>query len=147
MFDHPLPQQGGSYTGVTWRRTGAATIEFAIVGSVFFMMVLGIVEIGRGFMAQHLLTNAARQGCRTGVLPGKSSADISATVNSTLTGQGINGEAVIVQINDELEDASAAVTGDEVTVTVRVPVSQITWVPGGRYLSGNITGQYTLRRE
>jgi hypothetical protein len=30
---------------------------------------------------------------------------------------------------------------------VSVPVSTVSWVPYARYLSGTISGQYSLRRE
>src|SRR2546422_1028142 len=45
------------------RARGAATIvEFAVVAPIFFVLVLGLVEAGRAFMVNELLTEAARQG-------------------------------------------------------------------------------------
>ena len=38
-------------------------------------------------------------------------------------------------------------TKDEVTVIVTVPVGSITWLPGGKFLTGTLAGRYTLRRE
>jgi Flp pilus assembly protein TadG len=130
-------------------RAGATSIEFALVGSIFFMLVMGIFEIGRAFMVQHLLTNAARTGCRVGVLQGQSSAQITAAVNNTLSAQGVSGDGVTVQVNDGSTDASAANSGDEITVKVSVPVSSISWIPGTNYIAGSLylNSQYTLRRE
>jgi Flp pilus assembly protein TadG len=130
-------------------RIGATSVEFALVGGIFFMIVMGIVEIGRAFMVKHLLTNAAREGCRQGVLSGRSTAQITGVVNTTLTAQGISGDAASVQVNDGSADASTANSGDEITVKVSVPVSKITWIPGTNYLQPNTTlsSQYTLRRE
>ena len=48
-------------------RRGASTVEFAFVAPVFFVMVLGIFEIGRACMVTELLTEAARRACREGV--------------------------------------------------------------------------------
>jgi Flp pilus assembly protein TadG len=110
-------------------------------------MVIGFIELGRGLMVQHLLTNAARQGCRTGVIEGKSTADIQTAAKNVLTAQGMSSEGVNVQVNDASADASTANAGDEITVYVSIPVANFTWVPGGRYLSGSLMGQYTLRRE
>ncbi len=62
------------------RRRAASAVEFAIVAQIFFVFVLGFIELGRGFMVQHLMTNAARQGCRVAVIEGKSSSDVSAAV-------------------------------------------------------------------
>ena len=45
-------------------RRAATAVEFAVVAPVFFLFVLGFIELGRGYMVQHLMTNAARQGCR-----------------------------------------------------------------------------------
>ena len=52
----------------------------------------------------------------------------------------------------------AAKSGDEITVLVTIPVSQVTWIPGGwvpnlqagttGYInSSTLSGQFTLRRE
>jgi Flp pilus assembly protein TadG len=129
------------------RRPGAAALEFAVVGAVFFLVVLGIFELGRLLMVQHLLTNAARQGCRVGVLQGKSTSQSKAEAVNALTAQGIQGETASVEVNDGSADASTAKSGDEITVIVTVPARSVTWVPGASYLPANLTGRYTLRRE
>jgi hypothetical protein len=103
--------------------------------------------LGRGFMSIHLLNNAAQAGCRIGILQGKSSSDISSTTIAALTATGIQGETATVRVNDGTTDAANAVTGDEITVKVTVPVSTITWIPVPKYLTGNLGGQYTLRRQ
>jgi Flp pilus assembly protein TadG len=130
-------------------RVGATLVEFVPVSLAFFILILGIFEIGRAFMVQHLLTNAAREGCRVGVLQGRSNAQITAAVNNKLANQGINGDAASVQVNDGTADASTANSGDEITVKVTIPVSKMTWLPFTNYIAGNlnINSQYTLRRE
>jgi Flp pilus assembly protein TadG len=128
-------------------RRGAHAVEFAVVSSVMFVFILGLVELSRGFMVQHLLTNAARTGCRIGILPGKANSDITTAVNSTLSSQGIRNDTITVQVNDNSADVSSAKTGDEVTVLVSIPVASVTWIPGTGFLRGTISGQYTLRRE
>jgi Flp pilus assembly protein TadG len=136
-----------STTGRRKPRRAATSVEFAVVAPVFFLMLFGIIEVGRGLMVVHLLNNAARAGCRAGVVEGRSNSDISAAVVGCLSAQGITTEAVSVQVNDGTADASAAQAGDEITVNVSIPVGKVTWVPGGSYLRGTISGQYTLRRE
>jgi Flp pilus assembly protein TadG len=128
-------------------REGAAVTEFAIVAPVIFIFVMGLIEVSRGLMVSHILTKAARQGCRLGVIEGKSNSDITASVNATLGSVGISSDTITVQINDNAADASTAQAGDEVTVLVTVPVSAVTWVPVSNFLKGNLSGQYTLRRE
>ena len=47
---------------------GMATVEFAIILSVFLMMLLGIIEFGYDWYLKHALTNASRDGARYGVM-------------------------------------------------------------------------------
>ena len=129
-------------------RHGTTTVEFAFVGPIVFLLFFGVIELGRGLMVVHLLTNAARVGCRAGVIEGTSTTSITNAVKSSLTGVGISAETVNVQVNDGSTDASASKAGDEITVTASIPMSSVTWLPFGSYLSGKtLSGQYTLRRE
>ncbi|HEV3443576.1 MAG TPA: TadE family protein, partial [Gemmataceae bacterium] len=48
------------------RRRGVSSVEFAFVAPIFFLMLLGLIELSRGLMVKHMLLNAARQGCRIG---------------------------------------------------------------------------------
>jgi Flp pilus assembly protein TadG len=128
-------------------RSGATAVEFSFIAPALFIVVFGMIELGRGIMVVHLLTNAARHGCRVGVLSGKGNSDIQTAVDSTLSPIGISRDTITVQVNDGTADASTAKSGDELTVKVSVPVASVTWLPGGTHLSGNLTGQYTLRRE
>jgi Flp pilus assembly protein TadG len=128
-------------------RAGAAALEFAVVGPVFLFIVLGVIEVGRGLMVQHLLTNAARDGARVGIIEGKANTDITSAVTTALSGMGISGDTVSVQVNGASADASTAQANDEITVTVSVSVSDVSWLPVPRFLNGTISGQYSLRRE
>lgn len=128
-------------------RCGASLIEFALVAPVFVLLVMGIIELGRVLMVQHLLTNAARQGCRVGVIGGTSTQTISSTSLQALSSQGVPSVQATVQVNDGSADASTANSGDEITVIISVPMSAISWVPLPAHSSGTLTGRYTLRRE
>jgi Flp pilus assembly protein TadG len=129
-----------------WRR-GATAVEFAIISPVIFMLVLGLVEFGRGLMVQHLLNNAARQGARVGTIEGKATSDITTAVTNALQGQSTTGITTTVTVAGAVADASTANAGDEITVSVSLPVSTFTWLPFSQYLTGNLTGVYSLRRE
>lgn len=131
----------------TSRRKGTVVVQMAFVVPVFFIFVFGLIELGRGFMVLHLLNNAARDGCRKGVVVAKSNTDITNTINSLMSAQGISGHTTTVKVNDVVKDVSTAASNDEVTVTVSVPVANITWLPGGQSLTGTLTGRYSLRRE
>jgi Flp pilus assembly protein TadG len=129
------------------RRRGAAAIEFALVAPVFFLFVLGIMEVSRGYMVVHILTDAARQGCRSAVEGGKTSAGVSDTVASTLAQQGLSGCQTTIRVNGTETELSGAQTGDEIEVQVSVPVTSVTWMPGGSFLNGNLSGRWTLTAE
>jgi Flp pilus assembly protein TadG len=128
-------------------RKGATAVEFAIVGPIFLTLVFGIFEFGRGFMVQHLLSGAARQACRYAIIPGRSTSAIQSLASNTLTGEGISGSTTTVFVNEGSGDASAAQSNDEITVTISVPVSKISIVPTGGFLTGSLSGQCTMRRE
>jgi Flp pilus assembly protein TadG len=130
------------------RRRGTTAVEFAFVGSIVFLMFFGILELGRALMVSHLLTNAARAGCRAGVVEGTSTASIKSVVTQALTGVGISGENVNVQVNDGATDASSSQAGDEITVVASIPASSVSWLPFQKFMTGkSLTGQYTLQRE
>ena len=124
-------------------------MEFSIVIPVFILMILGIMEFGRGFMVIHLLTDAARKGCRSAAVLGSSTATITSTINDILTSGSIPGSAttITVKVNTVIADASSAKSGDRIQVIVSVPASQVNFVSALSYLTGNLSGQYTMNRE
>lgn len=131
------------------RRRGASLVEFAVVAPIFFLIVMGLIEIGRACMVTELLTEAARRACRQGVIDGTSSDAIQAAATNFLTSMGINGESANVYVNDTLAGTSNVSTMPsytEITVVVTVPIADVTWTPI-RFVTGSLTGQYTMRRE
>jgi Flp pilus assembly protein TadG len=58
---------------------GAAAVEFAIVASIFFMLVFGIIDFGFGFHTWNATANAAREGARRAAVSNDVS-DITARV-------------------------------------------------------------------
>ena len=43
---------------------GLTTVEFAIVGAVFFMVLFGVIEFGRALFVANLLVEGTRRGAR-----------------------------------------------------------------------------------
>lgn len=129
-------------------RRGAATVEFAIVTPLLFLVViLPTFEFGRGLMVAELVTNAARSGARVGVLPGNANSTVTSAVTTSLSDQGITGATTTITVNGAAADVSSAVAGDVVKVSVSVPYNSNSWIPG-RFLAGaTISGSQTMRRE
>jgi Flp pilus assembly protein TadG len=147
-LDEARPRRpGAAKRRQTATRRAASALEFAVVAPLFFLLIFGLVEFGRCLMVQHLLTNAARQGCRVAVIEGKTTADVTTTVNNLLSGQGINGATTTVQVNGATADASTAGAGDQINVSVSIPAGATSWVPQAQFCLGTITGTYALRRE
>jgi Flp pilus assembly protein TadG len=124
-------------------------VEFALVAPIFFLMVLGIFEIGRACMVTELLTEAARQACRQSVIEGTSASTVQAAAVNYLTSVGINGETADLYVNDQpigTTDLSTMPAYTEVTVVVTVPVNSVTWAPPW-FVTGTLSGQFTMRRE
>jgi Flp pilus assembly protein TadG len=122
-------------------------VEFTVVAIAFFIIILGLIEIGRAFMVQHLLLAAARQGARVGIVPPNGNTEIAAAVANVMTPAGITSDQINVTVNDGVHDADTATTGQDITVQVYVSVGSVSWLPFTNYLTGNLSGQYTLKRQ
>jgi Flp pilus assembly protein TadG len=115
-----------------------------VVAPVFFLLIFGMIEYGRLVMVQQVLTNAAREGARVGVLDGSLTTDVSTTVNNYLTGAGVR--SALVAVNPS--PPSSAAYNAPVTVTVSVPFSQVSWLPSPIYLgSTTVSASCVMRRE
>ena len=125
-------------------RLGAATVEFAVVVPVFFLLVFGMIEFGRMVMVQQVITNASREGARQAVLDGATTTEVRNAVTSYLTSGSISGATITVSPNPP----SNAAFGDPVSVTVSVPFNQVSWLPSPMFLGGKtLTASTVMRRE
>jgi len=125
----------------TLLRSGVAALEFAFVAPVFFLLVFGLIEMGRMIMVQQSLTNAAREGCRTAVLATTvDSGDVEAAVRDYLQSVMSNAsDASEVRVTVPGSMAGTA-SGTELSVAVEVDYADVSWVPMG-YLGLNPTIQ------
>jgi Flp pilus assembly protein TadG len=125
-------------------RRGAAAVEFAFVAPVFFVFVFGMIEYGRMVMVQQVLTNAAREGARIGVLDGSTTSQVTTAVNTYLSNSTISGATVTVNPSPP----SSAGYGQPVTVTVSISFNQVSWLPSPMFLGGKtMTASSVMRRE
>jgi Flp pilus assembly protein TadG len=98
--------------------SGAAAVEFAIIMTLLMLLVFGIIEFGFALYRQAILTNAAREGARLGIvqaIPAITTAQINAAIDTYLTAAGINPANVSRNIT------SGAVTGAPVRVQLTLP--------------------------
>ena len=100
-------------------QSGASAVEFAVILPILLLLVFGIIEMGFVLFDKAMITNASREGARTGIsyrVPPFTDEEISIVVSSYL------GNALITFA--ESANPTATVTrngsnpGDELKVTV-----------------------------
>ena len=123
-------------------RRGATVVEFAVVAPLLFLFIFAMIEFGRMVMVEQILTNAAREGARRGILEQSTATEVETIVSDYLTESSISGATVSVSP----EHFSQVGFGDPVTVTVFVPYSQVSWLPTSRFLGGTNLSAQSVRR-
>jgi Flp pilus assembly protein TadG len=108
-------------------RRALAAVELAVVLPFITILVLGMVEIGRGLMVKESLSDAAQKACRTAAQPGKSTAQAQAEVDNIMQDLGITGYSTAILVNGNNTDIQNAVHNDQISIKVSVPVSQVYW--------------------
>ena len=71
--------------------SGAELVELAVALPLLLILIAGIVDFGFLLQSFEVVTNAAREGARIGVLPGYNTADIQGRVASYVTAAGLPG--------------------------------------------------------
>ena len=129
-------------TNRRFTRRAATVVEVAVVAPLMMTAMLGMVELGYAFMVKQTISMASREGARAGSLPGGTSADITAAVDSTMSGSGLTGYSTTTNIN------SLGPTDVDVWVEISIPVDRASFT--GSLLGGgsfDITSRTTMRRE
>lgn len=102
--------------------SGSTSVEFAIVGLVFFILSIGIIEFGRGLWIRTHISHAADVGARTLLL--NASATATELENATRDAF-VHGDPTDLVITITTEDV-AGVTYRR--IRVQYPLSL--WLPG-----------------
>jgi Flp pilus assembly protein TadG len=125
------------------RRRGAAVTEFAIVAPVFFMMVIGFIELGRALMVQQVLVNASRVGARQASTTGATTAQVQTAVQNYTAAVAVPGVTVSVSPNP-----ATAIAGTTISVTTTVAFNNVSWMPSPWFLGGKtLTASSKMRKE
>jgi Flp pilus assembly protein TadG len=122
------------------RQEGAAAVEFAIVASLLFMLIFGIIDFGFAFHAWNNTANAAREGARRAAVDDNTTAIIARTQQAART---LDPTKLTVSLECDFEadgswgscgDGSALEAGDLVRVNVDYAYDLIT--PFGSFVPG-----------
>jgi Flp pilus assembly protein TadG len=132
--------------------SGQAIIELAVTLPLLLVVVMGIFDFGLMFQRYEVVTNAAREGARVGVLPNYSTADAQTRAQQYLTSGGLTGGATITAAVAPVAFGSPSKTVNQVTVTVQyvhnyVFIGPILNLFGGSLGTVTLQGVSTMRVE
>jgi Flp pilus assembly protein TadG len=154
---------------VRWRKAfrrggdecGAELIEMALVTPLFLLLLAGIFDFGMLFRSWEVVTNAAREGARVGVLPAYGPPDnVRARVEAYMQASGV---ATACSLSCTASACSVCVQADDVdilgvgTVTTRVvtvlsdqPLPSLAGIAtffGGSFGTVTVGGSAAMRTE
>lgn len=115
---------GISSTKLTRRpRRGNGVLEAALVLPVLLFLSMGMVEFGQFFYAKHTIQAAARDGCRTAILPTSTHSQATSAVSNTMSAAGYIPSKYSVSFqnptnNATISDVSTVTKGNGIRVTV-----------------------------
>lgn len=122
---------------------GAVAIEFALLAPVLIMLLLGIMEFGRAYNVQTILTNAARDGVRVMAIDDDQTAAVTATVNAadTLSPELEDSDVTIAfqSIPSTTPAPTSCAPGSQVTVTLNYSLNSMTGIVGSFAMTGTGT--------
>jgi Flp pilus assembly protein TadG len=125
------------------RRRGVAAVEFAIVAPLFFLLIIGIVEIGRAMMVQQVLINASRVGARRAITMSSNEDAVIDAVNEYVSGMGVSGVDIEVSPNP-----ATATAGQAITVGVEIDFQKVSWLPAPWFMGGKqLAASSVMRKE
>jgi len=124
------------------KRKGAAAVEMAIVLPIFFIMVFGIIEFGRGMMALQIITNSAREGARACAVNPMTRSEVEAVCVDYAEACGITGISVTIS-----PDPTLVIRGEPVEVKVDVDYTDIAWLPPFWNKNTVLSSASTMRKE
>jgi len=83
---------------VDQRQQGASAVEFAVIAPLFIALLLSIVEFGMILYTKGMMTHAAREGARYGVVfstPRRTAGEIETEVKKYLNLSGLTSPATV----------------------------------------------------
>ena len=120
-------------------RRGAVAVEMALMAPFLAAMTLGICEIGQLASIQSYLSEAAYAGCSTGSQPASSNSTVISNVKNCLIASNVTAASAVItiKVNNVAADVATAQLNDEITVTVAVPISAVSWVGTYYFVPGS----------
>lgn len=102
---------------------GQALVEMALVLPLFFLLLFGVIEMGRIGHAYITVSNAAREGARLATIGEEEDSKIREAVLNAAP--GLNLSALTVEITPNQLNRQSSFSGQPVSVQVTYPVQLI----------------------
>jgi Flp pilus assembly protein TadG len=99
---------------------GVSLVEFALVATTFFMIVFGVLDLGRAAFQYNLIANSAREGARLAIIQSNTSAQVQSRVISSSANFIAAGDITITR------STCTAIPCGTATVSVRHTFTPIT---------------------
>jgi hypothetical protein len=130
---------------------GAELIEMVVVLPLLLLVMFGIIDFGFMFQRYVVLTNAAMEGARVGILPGYTNSDAQTRATTYAATGGVPGTVTAVATNVALPEPGGG-TWPGVQVTVNhfynyQYIGPIVAIFGGSFTSANLTARAVMRRQ
>jgi Flp pilus assembly protein TadG len=130
---------------------GAELIEMVVVTPLLILLLFGIIDFGFMFQRYVVLTNAAMEGARVGVLPGYTANDAQTRAQTYAATGGVPGTVNAVATTVNLPAAGGGTwPGVQVTVThvyTHPWIGPMMGLVNGSLSSVTLTASSTMRRQ
>lgn len=122
-------------------RRGTTTVEFALCAPILFLFTFASFEYSRVNSLRQTAENAVYEGCRRGIVPGATVADVQASTQLILDSVFARNSTITVTPSVITEDTS------RVTVDVTIPLDDNSWVAPNFFRGRAVSSSLTLARE
>lgn len=90
-------------------RAGMTAVEMALILPLFFLLMMGMFDVGRWCWARNVVQDAAARGARAAMLHEYTNADVMSLVSGEISGGGLN-DSPEVLIGDRAPEKPVSVT-------------------------------------
>ena len=130
---------------------GAELIEMVVVLPLLLLVLFGIIDFGFMFQRYVVLTNAAMEGARVGILPGYALDDAEDRATSYATNGGVPGVVNAVATNTAVDEPDGTPwPAVQVVVTHNYTydyIGPILSMFGGSMSSSTLTARAVMRKQ
>ncbi len=119
----------------------AVLVELALLLPIVLLLVTAFLELSRISMLKHTADAAAYEGARAGIVAGATPAEARDAAEQLLSASQIKNWTIDIQPAQFNESTST------ITLSVKIPIANNTWIPPFFFKKSNAVGGVTLITE